>query len=107
MSVRFAEKFDEKAEKPISHQVKAWNLVVEFRNLAKVVQYNEQDDAFEQHFVKLAWVVEDWICKSAVVGQRKVHADRTCCHFAEKFTVDEVAVTAPGVGEWCGEHGQV
>ena len=45
--VRLAEKFDEKTEQTVSHQVKAGHLVVELWNLAEVVQNSKQDNSFE------------------------------------------------------------
>ena len=41
VGVRLAEKFDEKAEQAVPHQIEAGHLVVEFRNLTQVVQNDE------------------------------------------------------------------
>ena len=52
-------------------------------------------------------MVENWVCKCAVMGEREEHADRTCRHFAKEFSVDKVAPATPSVGERSGEHGEV
>ena len=62
MCIRLAEKFNEEAEQSVTHQIEARNLVVELWDLAQVVQDDKEHDAFEDHFVKLARVVENRVC---------------------------------------------
>lgn len=72
---------------------------MELWNLAQVVQDDKEHDAFEDHFIKLARVVENRVCKRAVMGKREPHADGASGGFAKEFSVDEVAPASPGVGE--------
>ena len=80
---------------------------MELWNLAQVVQDDKEHDAFEDHFLKLARVVENRACECAVMGEREPHADGASGGFAKEFSVDEIAPTSPGVGEWRYQKGEV
>ena len=123
--VRFAEIFDEKAEKAVAQEVQPDEEALEGFAVTQEPDNGPQNDAFKKHFVQLGRVARQ-VYKRPGYGDagffrdfphprltgrkrsrvRKDHPQRAGCHPAVKFRVDEIAQPPESIAkrDAGGEH---